>query len=105
MKCAVPHNEVLNLLVLMGVVGLVVYLGLLRVVWRLLSFARTSAAGRGALALAAALQAAAVVMLVISAQLHDMMYLSVVQVIFFFLVGLAARGTQAVASATPPSVQ
>ncbi len=96
--CAVPHNEVLNVLVLMGVVGLLAYLGLLRELWRLLSAARTAAADPFAATLAAAAQAGLIALLV-SALLHDVMYMPpAVQVIVFFLAGLGAPPARAAAS-------
>jgi O-antigen ligase len=85
--CAVPHNEVLNVLVLMGAVGLLVYLGVVREIWRLLSAGRAAAPEARSATLVAAVQADFIV-LAIAFQLHDVMYLSVVQVLFFFLVGL-----------------
>jgi O-antigen ligase len=87
-ECAVPHNEILNELVLMGAVGLLAYLGLLRALWRLLASRRASAEASSQRALAACVQAV-FVLLAITAQLHDVMYLSEVQVLFFFLAGLA----------------
>ena len=86
--CAVPHNELLNALVLLGAVGLAVYLALLRELWRLLSSARATLDGRAA-TLAAATQSC-FVLLVIAGQLHDMMYQSQALVLFFFVAGLAA---------------
>ncbi len=96
--CSVPHNEVLNVLVLMGVLGLMAYLGLLRELWRLLSAARTAAADPFAATLAAAAQAGLITLLV-SALLHDVMYMPpAVQVIVFFLAGLGVPPARAVAS-------
>ena len=88
-ECAVPHNELLNVLVLLGAVGLAAYLGLLRELWRLLSAGRAAPADPDRAILAAGVQTG-FVLLVITAQLHDVMYLSSVQVLFFFFVGLVA---------------
>jgi O-antigen ligase len=87
-SCAVPHNELLNALVLLGAVGLAVYLGLLRELWRLLSSARATSDARAA-TLAAAAQSC-FVLLAITGMFHDLMYQSPVLVPFFFLAGLAA---------------
>lgn len=88
-ECAVPHNEILNVLVLTGSVGLIAYLGLLQALWRLLWSRRTAAVDGFQRALASSVLAA-FVLLAITAQLHDIMYLSALQVVFFFLAGLAA---------------
>jgi O-antigen ligase len=85
--CDVPHNEILNLLVLMGAVGLLAYLGMVAVLWRGLTAARLSGFD-DPLSLAAAAQAG-IVALVIIGQLHDVMYLSAAQTLLFFVVGLS----------------
>lgn len=80
--CAVPHNEILNLLVLMGATGLFAYGALLFALWQLLA---TEAADS---VIARAAQVGLIV-LVLAAQAHDVMYLEAVQVLFFFIAGLA----------------
>lgn len=101
--CAVPHNEVLNVLVLLGAVGLVAYLGLLRELWRLLSAHAADTAPAHA-TLAASVQAGLIV-LVITALLHDVMYLSAVQVLFFFFAGLATPASPARSAHTASAVR
>jgi O-antigen ligase len=87
-ECDVPHNEILNVLVLTGALGLLAYLGLLQALWRLLWSRCTTVADGSQRGLASAVLAA-FVLLAITAQLHDIMYLSAPQVVFFFLAGLA----------------
>ncbi len=85
--CSVPHNEVLNVLVLLGAVGLVVYLALWVVLWRLLSTATyTPDAADGTYACA---MSAVFIILALTFQMHDLTYMSEVLVLFFFFVGLA----------------
>jgi O-antigen ligase len=90
--CAVPHNEVLNLLVLMGVVGLLAYLLLVSKLWRLLAARRRACPGTPRASLAACAQASFIV-LAITAQLHDVMYFFSVQVLFFLVAGLVTQAT------------
>lgn len=90
-ECHVPHNELLNVLILLGAVGLLVYLGLLRELWRLLSSGRSASADSFLVALAAGVQAT-FLLLVLVGQLHDVMYFAAVQVVFFFLAGCAGAG-------------
>jgi len=86
----VPHNEILNLLVLMGVVGLLAYLGLVWTLWRSLSLAQEPLPDPGEAALMTCVRAQ-FILLVGTAVLHDTMYLAQAQVIFFFFAGLATR--------------
>ena len=86
--CVVPHNEVLNVLVLMGAAGLLVCVVLLRELWRQLAAGRASADPLQATLAACVL--ADFIMLIVTGQLHDVMYLYVAQVVFFFLAGLVA---------------
>jgi O-antigen ligase len=88
-ECAVPHNELLNQLVLLGAVGLAAYLVLMATLWRTLGGA--DAGGALAAALVAAVQTA-FIMLAITAQLHDVMYLVDMQPIFFFFAGVIEPG-------------
>lgn len=89
--CAVPHNELLNVLVLTGAVGLVAYLVLVGSLWRVVAEAgaRPRAPDAFRFDLAVCVQAA-FVLLAVAGQLHDLMYLSYVLVLFCFLAGLAA---------------
>ncbi len=88
-----PHNEFLNVLVLTGIVGLVIYLVLLWAVWQLLSRQQADAWTRTAPGseLAAFVQAGFVLIL-IAAQFHDVMYMSYLQTLFFFVLGIVASG-------------
>jgi O-antigen ligase len=88
--CVVPHNELLNVLILTGAIGLLVYLLFVRGVWRFLA----ASAGKmpedsGRASLALCLQAA-LVMLAIVGMAHDLMYVDYVQLLFFYLLGLLA---------------
>ncbi len=85
--CAVPHNEVLNVLVLVGLVGLLAYGALIAELWRHMSQRRRATADAPTATAVAAVQAC-LVMLILAAQLHDVMYLTAVQVVFFFFAGL-----------------
>lgn len=99
--CAVPHNEVLNLLVLVGLVGLVAYIAFIGELWRHLSRRRRAAVDAPTVTAIAAVQAG-LVMLIVAAQLHDVMYLPAVQVVFFFFAGLVLpAGTEAEAARQP----
>lgn len=92
--CAVPHNEALNVLVLLGVAGLVIYVGLLWSLWRLLSAHAADSRSLHA-TLAIGVQVAFVI-LVFCAQMHDVMYYAALQVLFFFLAGLATPAARSV---------
>lgn len=85
--CQVPHNEVLNLLVLMGIAGLAAFVAMIVVLWRRLTAVRRSGLD-GPIPLAAAAQAGILVLLVMG-QLHDVMYLYTAQTLLFFTAGLA----------------
>lgn len=91
--CHVPHNEILNVLVLMGGVGLLAYFAVLWALWRLLArhATRDDTFPRS---VALAVQVA-LLMLAVCAQFHDVMYLTPLQILFFFLAGLAAPATGA----------
>lgn len=85
--CQVPHNEMLNQLVLMGLIGLLAFVAMIVVLWRRLTSVRLSGSD-GAVPLAIAAQAGVLVLLVIG-QLHDVMFLYAAQALLFFTAGLA----------------
>jgi hypothetical protein len=74
----------------MGAVGLLAYLALVRASWQLLSAAARHDGDPLRADLALFIQAAFVV-LAISAQVHDIMYVSDAQIVFFFLMGIVAH--------------
>jgi O-antigen ligase len=86
-----PHNDLLNVLVLMGVFGLLAYVALLLASWQLLW--RTHARWRQINPFAAELATfvhAAFLVLLVTGQFHAVMYMSFAQVLFFFLLGIVA---------------
>jgi O-antigen ligase len=86
-----PHNDFLNVLVLMGVFGLLAYVALLLTSWQLLW--RTQARWRQINPFAAELATfvhAAFLVLLVTGQFHAVMYMSFAQVLFFFLLGIVA---------------
>jgi O-antigen ligase len=86
--CLVPHNEVVNVLILMGAVGLLAYLVVVWRVWSLLAAAtRSTDSTRAGLALCAL---TIFVMLVVVGQTHDLMYLGYVNLLFLFMFGMVA---------------
>lgn len=86
-----PHNDLLNVLVLMGVSGLLAYVALLLTSWQLLrrTYARWRRIDPFAAELATFVQAAFLVLLV-TGQFHALMAISFAQVLFFFLLGMVA---------------
>jgi O-antigen ligase len=95
-----PHNDFLNVLVMMGVVGLFPYVALLWTSWQLLRRSRDRWQ-RSSLfdpELATFVQAVFLV-LIIAGQMHSAMHMSYAQVLFFFLLGIAGRGLAETAQA------
>lgn len=87
-----PHNDLLNVFVMMGVCGLVAYLALLGTIWQALwSRQRDSRPGEPFGSELALFVHAAFIVLLIAAQFHSVMHMSYAQVLFFFLLGMAAR--------------
>jgi O-antigen ligase len=88
-----PHNDLLNVLVLMGVCGVLPYLAILWTSWRLLWKKYAGGRQRDPLAseLASVVQAVFLV-LIIAGQFHSIMHMSFAQVLFFFLLGIVGRG-------------
>jgi len=88
----VPHDEFLHVLVLTGAIGLGAYLSLLWVIWRQLSACTAARAGAAALApgLVVLVQASLIVVL-INALFMDVMYLSSMLILFYFLLGIALQ--------------
>jgi O-antigen ligase len=83
-----PHNDLLNVAVLMGVVGLVVYVALFVAAWREIHIASTSSEP-GSLAAGIALVAyAAFLVIVGTGLLNATMFMSYPQVLLFFLLGM-----------------
>lgn len=88
--CAVPHNEALNLLLLLGLVGLLIYLGVVRELWRLLSLPVADPFARDLLACGQA----ALLLVAMTALMHDTMYMAPVQMLLFFVIGLAGAAAE-----------
>jgi len=85
-----PHNEFLNVTVLMGIVGLAAYLALLGTSWSALSAVSVQQPDTSPRASQLAVVAqAALLILVITGQAHDVMYMSYPQVLVLFLLGMA----------------
>jgi len=87
-----PHNDFLNVLVCMGLFGLIPYLVLLWTSWQVLSRGRARGqpgdpVGRE---LAGFIEAVFVILLIVG-QFHAVMRMSYAQVLFFFLLGIVAR--------------
>jgi O-antigen ligase len=86
-----PHNDVLNVLILTGVVGLIPFFALMWFSWRLLadSRARWEQGDPSGSELAGTVQSIFLV-LIVAGQFHSVMYMSYPQVLFFFLLGIVA---------------
>jgi O-antigen ligase len=97
-----PHNDLLNVLVMMGMSGLLAYVALLTASWQVLWGRHAPRASRTpiAAALAAAVQAIFVVVL-INGLFHSVMHMAYVQTLFFFLLGIVAGGQASAAAAAP----
>jgi O-antigen ligase len=87
-----PHNDFLNVLVLIGVIGLVAYVFLLWTSWQLLwrNQARWRLSNPFGSELATFVQAVFLI-LIIAGQSHSVMHMSYAQVLLFFLLGVVAR--------------
>ena len=87
-----PHNDFLNVLVCMGLIGFLPYLALLWTSWQVLSRPRAREQPGGTVGgeLAGFIQAVFAILL-IAGQFHAVTRLSYVQVLFFFLLGIVAR--------------
>ena len=94
-----PHNDVLNVLVMLGIPGLVVWLAVVVAAWRLLATRRRSADARTA-ELAAGVQAMGLVLL-INGQFHSVLHMSFALVLLWFCIGMLAA---APLSAAPQAV-
>ena len=86
-----PHNDILNVLILTGVVGLIPFLALMYACWRLLMDSRIRWRQRDPFRsdLASAVHSIFLV-LIVAGQFHSVMYMSYPQVLFFFLLGIVA---------------
>lgn len=89
-----PHNDVLNVLVMLGVPGLVLWLAVVAAAWRLLAARRRGGAPRTA-ELAAGVQAMGIVLL-INGQFHSVLHMGFALVVLWFCIGM-------VAAAPPPA--
>ena len=86
-----PHNDILNVMVLMGMVGLLPYLALLWASWQVLwERSRRGAADAANRELASFVQAIFLTLLIVG-QSHSVMYMSYPQIVLFFLLGIVAR--------------
>lgn len=94
-----PHNDVLNVLVLMGVIGLAAYLLLLWTSWQLLwdNQIRWRWSNPSGAELATVVQAVFLI-LIVGGLSHSLMYVSYPQVLLFFLLGMVAREPDAAAA-------
>jgi O-antigen ligase len=92
-----PHNDFLNVLVNMGVIGLIPHLALLWTAWQLLwrSHIRWRSTNPFGAELSKFGQALFVVLL-IAAQFHPVMYMSFAQVLFYFLLGIVASEARSI---------
>jgi O-antigen ligase len=91
-----PHNDFLNVVVLMGVLGLIPFVALLWTSWQLLgsTAVRRQHSNPFTSQLARFTQSVFVI-LIVAGQFHAVMYMSYPQVLFFFLLGIVASGPPA----------
>lgn len=90
----VPHNEILNVLVLMGVAGLIPFAFLAGAVWQRLAGSQDQQDASHAWVpdLVLTLRASFILLALFSVT-HDLMYVSYVQLLFWFLLGIVSSVT------------